>query len=65
MSKMFDLDGTIIDVRMFKYCYGDYEWFYHYQRYIEFKQLCNKFNNLMLEEYEMMSLREEELGVGE
>jgi len=58
MSQTFELNGKITDIGMFKYCYTDPEWFYHYRRFIEFKHLKNKFEQLMIEEYNLLSQKE-------
>ena len=64
MSVVIENDGSISDSTFFLKCRQDEEWLYHYRRYIDFKHMKEWFDMICFDEYERMSLREEELGVG-
>ena len=61
MSLVMDQDGNILDLALYYKCREDDVWMYHYCRYVEFKLLKERFDRLCFEEYELMSLRKEEL----
>ena len=61
MSCVIGNDGNIIDLTFFHKCREDKEWFYHYSRMIEFQHLERMLRQIRFEEYEQLSLREEEL----
>ena len=63
MSVVVENDGCIPDPALYFKCRDDKEWMHHYCRHVEFKLLKERFDRLCFEEYELMSLREEELGV--
>jgi hypothetical protein len=63
MSRVIDNDGNIPDPALYFKCREDDEWMYHYERFIKFKWLKDTFDQMCFEEYERLSLREEELGV--
>lgn len=63
MSLVMDQDGNILDPALYYKCREDKEWMHHYCRHVEFKLLKERFDRLCFEEYELMSLREEELSV--
>ena len=65
MSCVIGNDGNIIDFSLLHKCREDKEWSYHYSRMIEFRHLERMLRQICFEEYERLSLREEELGVGE
>lgn len=65
MSIVIGQDGYISAPALFFKCREDKEWFYHYSRMIEFRHLERILRQICFEEYEQLSLREEELGVGE
>ena len=64
MSCVIGNDGNIIDLSLLHKCREDKEWSYHYSRMIEFRHLERMLRQICFEEYERLSLREEELGVG-
>ena len=61
MSLVMDQDGNIPDTALYFKCREDDVWMYHYRRHVEFKLLKERFDRMCFEEYELMSLREEEL----
>ena len=64
MSIVIGQDGNILSPTLFFKCREDKEWSYHYSRMIEFRHLERMLRQICFEEYEQLSLREEELGVG-
>ncbi len=65
MSVVVENDGSIPDPALYFKCRGDKEWMHHYRNFKKFKYLKDQLDQVCFEEYELMSLREEELGVGE
>ena len=63
MSRVIDNDGNIRDPALYYKCREDKEWSYHYERFIKFKWFKDTLDQMCFEEYEQLSLREEELGV--
>ena len=65
MSVVVENGGSIPDPALYYKCRDDKEWMYHYRNFNKFKYLKDQLDQICFEEYELMSLREEELGVGE
>ena len=63
MSVVMNCDGNISNPALYFKCREDEEWMYHYRNFNKFKYLKDQLDQICFGEYELLSLREETLGV--